>query len=57
MEIRVVKEKKGVATVIEYKGNRYTLQHPHQMKRGLKKSIKEGGANESNSKSSPRNET
>ncbi|WP_339147655.1 MULTISPECIES: hypothetical protein [unclassified Sutcliffiella] len=33
-DIKVLKEKKGVPTVIEWQGRRYQLQHPSQIKRG-----------------------
>lgn len=37
VDIKVIKEKKGIPTVIEWKGNRYQLQHPSQAKRGSEK--------------------
>ncbi len=37
MDIKVIKEKYGVPTVIEWNGQRYQLQHPSQVKRGGEK--------------------
>lgn len=34
--VTVLKTKNNLSTVIEYDGNRYTLQHPDQFKRGGK---------------------
>lgn len=35
--VQVIKTKNGVATVIEYNGQRYQLQHQNQYKPGQKK--------------------
>jgi hypothetical protein len=37
MEIKIIKEKNGVPTVIEYQGKRYVLDHPNHYNRGTKK--------------------
>jgi hypothetical protein len=34
--VKIIKEKKGVPTVIEYDGKKYILQHENQYKGGKK---------------------
>jgi hypothetical protein len=39
---KVVKEKKGVATILTLNGNRYTLEHPHAFRQTKKGSVASG---------------